>query len=216
MEYTYELLRKCNGLRFSCTIHGKHTEGIIKVNDSFISLCYGDIVPGNLVNAERRDYIYLDTDSELPDDFKIIVRDSNIYDDWQIGDKISVFEKIYIVIFRCGECVLIKTENDTALSTIYTNTELFRRGFRLILTDIEKKILKEQNPSEKKHTFKRYDAVLVRDARENCWEADIFIKYHAGFEFQYQCIRNIWAYCIPLTKDTEYLLDTNKPYKEKK
>ena len=214
MEYTYKLLRRCNGLRFSCTIHGKHTEGIIKVNDSFISLCYGDFVPGNLVNAERSDYIYLDTDSELPDDFKIVVRNPKTYDDWQIGDRIIHRSDIFEVIFRCGQLVILETPDDRGFTAIYTRIELVQRGFRLILTDIEEKILREKEPAKKKYTFKRYDAVLVRDARENCWEADIFLKYYVELQFKYECVRDIWAYCIPLNEDTESLLGTDKPYEE--
>ena len=42
MEYTYEFLRKCHGLRFKAVRNSNDIEGIIKVEKDGIALCYGE------------------------------------------------------------------------------------------------------------------------------------------------------------------------------
>ena len=77
-------------------------------------------------------------------DFEIIPRDPETYMDWQEGDKAtdpnekwndSAYKEI---IFRSGELVICKDGNGD-ISGGYTCGQLHRLGYRLVLTDIEKK-----------------------------------------------------------------------------
>lgn len=149
MKYTIELLQKCNGLRFKAKLDLKNwTEGIIRVRGSRIFLCYGEISMHNL------DYFCKDVISEVDHfflmqfpkmKFEIIPRDPETYDDWQIGDTLidTVFDSMYKVIFRAGEVVIIKTAGDTALT--FTCKKLYDMGKKLVLTEVEKQILKESD-----------------------------------------------------------------------
>lgn len=149
MKYTIELLQKCNGLRFKAKLDLKNwTEGIIRVRSSRIFLCYGESSMHNL------DYFCKDVISEVGHfflmqfpkmKFEIIPRDPETYDDWQIGDTLidTVSDSMYKVIFRAGEVVIIKTDGGTALA--FTCKELYDIDKRLVLTEVEKQILKESD-----------------------------------------------------------------------
>lgn len=147
MKYNYEFLRKCHGLRFRATIDDKQEEGIIKVAPNTIELCYGEPNPGDLMTFERWCVLNVceDAFSYLPEDFEIVPRAPETYKDWQVGDKIIMDEKVMIVIFRCGEVVLFKYSNDECCTYPYTCEELYDKGYRLVLTDVEKEILEEKN-----------------------------------------------------------------------
>ena len=148
MEYNYELLRKCHGLRFRATIADKPQEGIIKVTSEGVVLCYGEEDPGYLVTFGRRNTFSFskETSAILPSDFEIVPRDPDTYQDWQVGDVIRGCEDKEI-IFRSGEVVVFKYTNYKA-STNFTCSELFRRGYRLVLTDIEQQIIEERKKFE--------------------------------------------------------------------
>lgn len=145
MEYTYEFLRKCHGLRFRATINNKPQEGIIKVTSEGVMLCYGEEDPGYLVTFGRRDTLSFSesTFAILPSDFEIVPRDPDTYIDWQVGDKLEgPNNEEYSVIFRSGKLVII--EENGGASVPFTCQELFNENNRLVLTDIEKQIIKEQ------------------------------------------------------------------------
>lgn len=149
MKYTYEFLRKCYGLRFRATLSDKHEEGIIKVEENCITLCYGAKDPGRMFIFERTKTLSFteQTFRTLPNDFEIVPRDPETYHDWQVGDKISKNADVYTVIFRCGEVVLYTYEIEgvtRCCSCPYICEELFRDGRRLVLTDIEKQIIEER------------------------------------------------------------------------
>lgn len=150
MEYTYEFLRKCHGLRFRATINNKPQEGVIKVTRESVILCYGEETYGYLLIFGRHNTLTFSerTFSILPDDFEIVPRDPEKYTDWQVGDKISFNADVYTVIFRYEEVVLYKcgVQGETrCCARPYICEELFRDGFRLVLTDIEKQIIEEKN-----------------------------------------------------------------------
>lgn len=152
MEYTYEFLRKCHGLRFRATIDGKPQEGIIKVTSEGVMLCYGEEDPGYLRTFGRRDTLSFskETSAILPSDFKIIPRDPEKYSDWQVGDKVCEDEHRnarYEVIFRSGELVFFKDWNNWACNPMTCSEAFTRFGMRLVLTDIEKQIIQEK-PAE--------------------------------------------------------------------
>lgn len=153
MEHKYELLRKCHGLRFRVTLCDKKEEGIIKVGEYGITLCYGAKDPGRLFIFERSKTLSFSEQSFgiLPNDFEIVPRDPETYHDWQVGDKISKNGDVYTVIFRCGEVVLFEyreADRFRCYACPYTCEELFREGYRLVLTDIEKQIIEEKKKYE--------------------------------------------------------------------
>ena len=150
MEYTYEFLRKCHGLRFSATISNKPQEGVIKVTSEGVILCYGEEDPGYLVTFGRRDTLSFSeqTFSILPSDFEIVPRDPKTYMDWQVGDKILDYDGFpHEVIFRCGEMMVFKDTEGSAYSP-FTCEGAFSRDFRLVLTDIERQIIEERKKAE--------------------------------------------------------------------
>ena len=149
MEYNYELLRKCHGLRFRATIANKPQEGVIKVMSEGVMLCYGQEDPGYLRTFGRRDTLSFSeqTSAILPGDFNIIPRDPETYQDWQVGDVICGCDENKEIIFRSGEVVVFRYANYTA-STNFTCRELFERGHRLVLTDMEQQIIEERMRQE--------------------------------------------------------------------
>lgn len=151
MEYTYEFLRKCHGLRFRATINNKPQEGIIKVMSEGVVLCYGKEDPGFLVTFGRRDALSFSeqTFAILPGDFEIIPRDPDTYIDWQVGDQLSYGTPSRIeVIFRFGKLVICVNTSDGYVHSFRTCRELFDKGYHLVLTDIEKQIIKERETAE--------------------------------------------------------------------
>lgn len=171
MKYTYEFLRKCHGLRFKATLNNKPQEGIIKVMRDCVMLCYGDEDYGRLSTFERRDTLSFSeaTFRILPSDFEIVPRDPETYKDWQVGDKIIRNDRVNVVIFRCGEVVLYKDHNNRCSACPYTCEELSDRGYRLVLTDIEKQILEER----KKEEWKPQDGDICYLEARSKW---VFIK----------------------------------------
>ena len=178
MEYTYEFLRKCHGLRCRATIYDEFQEGVIKVMTDRVMLCYGEEYPGYLVTFGRRDTLSFSeqTFSILLKDFEIVPRVPETYKDWQIGDKICRNGVVYIVIFRCGELVLYKDENESCGSP-YTCKELFVQGYRLVLTDIEKQVIEEKQKAE----WEPQDGDVCYLENNNIW---IFVKkkYDTSFD----------------------------------
>lgn len=144
MEYTYESLRECHGLRFRATLSDKREEGIIKVGEDGITLCYGAKDPGRMFIFERSKTLSFTEQSFgiLPNDFEIVPRDPETFQDWQVGDVICGHYGNNEIIFRSGEVVVFKYTDNKA-SNIFTCRELFMRGYRLVLTDIEKQIIEE-------------------------------------------------------------------------
>lgn len=150
MEYTYEFLRNCHGLRFRATICNKPQEGVIKVTREGVRLCYGEEDPGYLVTFGRRDTLSFSeqTFSILPNDFEILPRDPESYKDWQVGDKILDYDGFpHEVIFRSGELVICK-DNEGNIGGGYTCEQVHRLGWRLVLTDIERQIIEERKKAE--------------------------------------------------------------------
>lgn len=94
-------------------------------------------------------------------DFEIVPRDPETYRDWQVGDVIGCLDEdgdmdiiadhLCRVIFRSGELVAI-AENYSAeeadINGCYTCSQLFREGWRLVLTDIEQQIIEERKKAE--------------------------------------------------------------------
>lgn len=151
MEYTYELLRKCDGLRFRAEFYASPKEGVIKVAEDCVYLCYGN-------DVLRPEFNYMKTLKVLEGQplncgrishFEIVPRDPETYQDWQVGDKVTERPgETQTVIFRSGELMVTKRFNGEA-SCPFTCGEFFEKGYRLVLTDIEKQIIEEKNPKWK-------------------------------------------------------------------
>ena len=72
---------------------------------------------------------------------------------------------------------------------------------------------RESKPNNmKKHQFKPFDQVLVRDSNLGLWRANFYS--HLNNNNDHVCISGIWSYCIPYNEQTAHLIDTNEPYKE--
>ena len=200
MKYTYEFLRKCHGLRFKATLNNKPQEGIIKVMSDCIMFCLGDEDYGRLFTFERRNTLSLSAESFrlLPSDFEVVPRDPETYKDWQVGDVI-VYKRNnerFVIVFRCGEIVFYKKENDRCSSQAYTCEELYyENNCRLVLTDIEKQIIEEQEASE----WKPQDGDICYAQTKRTPQRFIFIEGHRQYML------------IDLT-NSGYGLDTDKAW----
>ena len=231
MEYTYEFMKRCHGLRFRATLGNKPQEGIIKVMSEGVVLCYGEEAPGYLATFGRRDTLSFSeqTFSILPSDFEIIPRNPETYKDWQVGDKIAArsINKGGEVIFRCGELVICKDKGDGRAAGPFTCEELFEdEDCRLVLTDIEKQIIEEKKvvediPKEsepEKHDFKKFDPVLVRDVDDGIWHIAAFVENNSGFGRPFYATGGIgrvgYYFCLPYNERTKHLLGTNNDYEE--
>lgn len=157
MEYTYEFLRECHGLRFRAKSYGVPEEGIVKVDDAYVLLCYGKESLNFPESFNRRVTRMVDEEMPVIDsdftDFEIVPRDPETYKDWQMGDKVHYPNGDNdIVIFRSGELVVLTdnfTEENRDVTAVNTCFQLFdRRGGRLILTDIEQQIIEEKRKQE--------------------------------------------------------------------
>lgn len=176
MEYTYEFLRKCHGLRFRAKSYGVPVEGIVKVDDAYVLLCYGKESLNFPESFNRRVTRMVDEEMPVIDsdftDFEIVPRDPETYKDWQVGDKVCEDEHrnaLYEVIFRSGELVFFKDWNNYATNP-FTCSEAFRRfGLRLVLTDIEKQIIEEKQKAE----WEPQDGDVCYLENNNIW---IFVK----------------------------------------
>ena len=134
----------------------------------------------HLVDDEDEGFIPLWHDGKMDEDIidlEIIPRDPETYMDWQVGDKVTCPDEKWNniatleVIFRSGELVICKNE-DGDISGGYTCSQLFRLGYRLVLTDIEKQIIKEQNWKPQDG-----DICYVEDIRGN---QSVFISAHGS------------------------------------
>lgn len=150
-------LKRCHGLRFRAIINGDYEEGNIEVKGMDVSLCYGFKDPQQMLHFgwDCRLEVGGGTESELRavgvEAFEIMPRDPDTYQDWQVGDEIIKDDTVHVVIFRCGEVVLykyIETYGDRCCTCPYTCEELFRKGYRLVLTDIENQIIEEKKRRE--------------------------------------------------------------------
>ena len=191
MEYTYEFLRKCHGLRFRAKSYGVPEEGIVKVDDAYVLLCYGKESLNFPESFNRRVTRMVDEEMPVIDsdftDFEIVPRDPETYKDWQVGDNIywkGNRKSTRRVIFRSGELVICKDKNDGRAAGPFTCEELFEdEDFRLVLTDIEKQIIGEKKKAE----WKLQDGDIVAwKSKED--DGDPAISIYKGKERSYATI----------------------------
>ena len=136
-----ENLLQCKGKKFKANIQGIPVKGRIQVEEGSIYLCQ-DVMNG--VSCEDKlgfKYSWRIGDgSEMGliknDVSNLCIRPSTkeeaeSFKDWQVGDKLVNGSNTWEVIFRAGELVVCKREEDKATFN-YTCDELYRLGFRLV------------------------------------------------------------------------------------
>ena len=60
------------------------------------------------------------------------------------------------------------------------------------------------------NTLQPFDRVLVRDNKGLRWKINIYSNKYYNPNHPYQCITNVYRYCIPYNDDTKHLLDTTE------
>lgn len=138
-----ENLLKCDGRRFRAMIGDVECEGKVRVEDGAVFLCQN-----NKDGADCKDklgyryswQVYLLEDGSIDTSCSvkhitlidsITAAEIEAYKDWQVGDKIKFGDLVWEVIFRSGELVVCKDEDDRASSN-YTCDELYDVGWRLV------------------------------------------------------------------------------------
>ena len=138
-------LTKCVNCRFRAKVDGKEVVGKIEKPKTSILLTGGDMF-GCVVSPTEMDNLLRGVDLTTEDgnfyitDFEIVPRDPETYQDWQVWDTIEYSDNYSTgrIIFRDGDFVAADIEGTC---NCYTCDELFNEGYRLVLTDIEQKII---------------------------------------------------------------------------
>ena len=222
MKIDYETLRRCNNCRFEAKNADEPVYGDIHVlNSGEIAFFYSpeDAATEQRLFPSYNGHRYVEYAGREKfevffslkfSDFKIIPRNPETYQDWQVGDKIIRNDIENTVIFRCGEVVLYKDHDNKCCACPYTCEELFDKGYRLVLTDVEKQIIEEKAVA-KPHEFKKYDPVLVRDVDESYWVLAVFEQMCPLLPRPFQTIDGTsWKQCIPLNEETVGCLGTTQ------
>lgn len=217
MEYTYEVLRQCHGLRFQATLLNNPQEGIVKVTDEGIILCFGKKDPGYLCTFGRRDTFSFSksTFTILPNDFKIIPRNPKTYKDWQVGDRIIKEGLEGKIAFRFGDIVIPLYKDSGKTGVIYSCSEFFDSGFRLIPTDMEKKLFEKTSQKCPKCIMRKGDLVLVRNSPTDVWILESFVmEVSDAARYPYKATNGVsvcgWVECLPYNNTTKHLLGTTR------
>ena len=158
-------LTKCNNCRYQARLDGDDDYGRIKVDCDCVYL-RSDKLDGCVAVWHTDDPIVVGLSARKVTDFEIVPRDPETYRDWQVGDKVicpdEKWKRIATleVIFRSGELVAMK-DLDGCFYDCYTCQELLTEGYQLVLTDIERQIIKN-----KKYEPQDGDIVAWKDKEE--------------------------------------------------
>ena len=218
MKYTYKILKRCHGLRFSATVDNEKVYGIVEAQKDYVALCHGPMTISHLGTFQKPCVFLCTKEEHVPFDIEIIPRDPETYVDWQIGDKASSPEgRTVRMAFRSNDLVVPVYEDSNKAGVIYTCQQLFNMGFRLVLTDIEKKLLKANSHECPKFTMRKGDPVLVRDSLSDVWMLEAFVtEVSDGARYLYKTTNGAsesrYNHCIPYNEKTRHLLGTNKKY----
>ena len=148
-------MTKCNNLRYRAKVDGNNDYGRICVENADTGLAFlrSDLENGYIATWHCDAPTIEGICGRKVTDFEIVPRDPETYKGWQVGDRArnprdnwsdSAYKEI---IFRSGELVICKDGNGD-ISGGYTCGQLHRLGYRLVLTDIEKQIIKKKKKYE--------------------------------------------------------------------
>ena len=168
MKYNYELLLKCNGLRFKAVIFNAPQEGVVRVEDGCVYLCYGaETYRPDRYN--RRRVVKVAAEGGLTEGciehLEIVPRDPDTYTDFQVGDRLfAPHHPVMEVAFRSGEVVALKglANGRVVGSGLRTCRELFEDGYRLVPTNIEETLRVAERERSLNERFHPSDGDLLR------------------------------------------------------
>lgn len=115
----------------------------------------------------------------------------------------ELYQAGYKVGFEAGRCVAFDEKKGCAIK----KEELKHDDVEEVLTGDGSIV----SLMHKKHEFKPFDKVLVRDNDTEQWRADFFSHMHNGW---YVCGGARWRYCIPYEGYEHLLGTTDKPKNE--
>lgn len=148
-------MTKCNNCRFRAKVDGKNDYGRICVENADTGLAFlrSDVENDYIATWHCDDPTIEGICGRKVTDFEIVPRDPETYKDWQVGDRVHYPNGDNdIVIFRSGELVVLAddfTEENSDVTAVNTCSQLFdRREGRLVLTDIEQKIIEGKKKYE--------------------------------------------------------------------
>ena len=113
---------------------------------------------------------------------------------------------------QCSTKNYSKVSEDERMDFIKEIENYYKGNLNLETLEIEY----DKKDSNNYHTLKTFDKVLVRNNVNEKWLPSIFLCYEdkVDKDFSYICLNGRYCYCIPYERN-EYLLGTNKDYKQK-
>lgn len=221
MKYDFS---KCNNLQFKAKGDGGEVmEGYLKITKRGVIYVFYTGREDNKsfdssLQIETRNYehCYYDIKDFLEwaelRELEIVPRDPEIYTDWKVGDRVNHKElwDSYKIVAKLGDVVFLLRNNSEVFTT---STIILTKNFRLLLTDYEKELQKQEENKKKKCPFKEGDKVLVRDS-DTSWKFDVFQNYEENACYSYECLGSEYEQCIPLNEHTWKLLGTTDEYEE--
>lgn len=210
-------LTKCNNCHYYARIDGVDDKGRICVENDENGIAY-------LYSYKEHGHVgiwHCDTkeiqgfSESLITAFGIEPRNPETYSDWQVGDILRMADSkirnsfdTSKVIFRSGEYVVISQTNDIGDVIVvngYTCEQLHGKGWRLVLTDIEKKIGASKEPK-----LRIGMPVLVRDYG-GPWKIGIFLEEKGYLNYRAETndgFVSTYCECVPYKEEMMGLIGT--------
>lgn len=186
-------LTKCNNCRFRAKDEDGDISGRIRVSERGTVYLFVDGQGNKGFLADRMQKMGIT-------DFEIVPRDPETYKDWQVGDIIWDSHESGDngrIIFRSGDFVAADIDG----CRCYTCEELFDDGYRLVLTDIEQKIIEGKTKYEPQDGDICYAETLSRKQKF------IIIYNHQDWSLEYGAKSDKWR----LVEDFSWLYSTIRP-----
>lgn len=216
---------KCNNLEFKGDLDGKPINGYLKITESGeVYVFFFGTEPSYDVTLQldymdyRVKFSNIRSFSQWAErvNLEIIPRNPETYNDWKVGDVITYKNgerNSLTIIAKNGELIFASDITNYICSML---TKYITENYKLVLTDYEQELLKEQE--QKLCPFKKGDKVIVRDYASDKWRFEIFKSYNENSAKPY-CVEGTlslsYRQCVLLTERTWQLLGTNNEYKEK-
>lgn len=182
---------RCNNLRWRIGSN----EGFIKTAEGRVCLLADKLWLSDRGRLEHRQAAEFGLDwaetwlDEHPD-FEIIPRNPETYKDWHVGDVVvgedgydlKVEARLANVVFFSW----VSNGQSYASDSYYICDELYRCGYRLVLTDYEKELAEAKETQ--RFSIKSGDKVVWRDPDNHTWDIGVFLRchYETGMTPQYE------------------------------